>query len=359
MNNSDKKQNNFSIVSNADFVKTISSKEVLLFILRNNNGIIAQITNFGGRIIGLWTPDKNDNFKDIVLGYNTIDGFLKSNENYFGATIGRYGNRIANGEFTLEGITYHLDKNNNGNCLHGGKSGFHNVVWEVISCSKNELLMTYLSKDGEGGFPGNLNVTIRYELTDENELVIQYSAITDKATPVNLTHHSFFNLAGEGRGTVLNHLVQINASHFTPVNENMIPLGKLENVSNTPFDFREFHSIGSRIDNENEQLKLGSGYDHNFVIDGSGLRIVAKVIEPESERTMEVITDEPGIQFYTGNFLNGSDIGKAGLPYLKRGAFCIETQHYPDSPNKPEFPSTILYPGEKYSSACIYKFGVI
>jgi len=335
---------------------------MVLFNIKNKNGIIARITNYGGRIVNLLTPDKSGHFEDIILGYDDLKSYESSNEKYFGATIGRYGNRIGNAKFKIESREYHLVKNNGNNSLHGGPNGFHNVLWNVKQPDKHTLELTYLSKDMEEGFPGNLNVKVIYCLTNDNELKIEYFATTDKPTVVNLTHHSFFNLTGDARKTIKNTSLQIFADYFTPVDEELIPTGEIVSVEGTPFDFRKPILIGSRIDSRNEQLRLGKGYDHNWVIDKKGTnkknRLVARATEPESGRTMEVFTNEPGIQFYSGNFLNGTDIGKNKITYQYRSAFCLETQHFPDSPNKENFPSTLLRPDEEYYSICIYKFGI-
>lgn len=346
------------LIEHEKFSTKINGNQVELFTLKNNHGITTQITNYGGRVVSLWVPDKNGNFEDIVLGYETIEGYLESNEIYFGALIGRYGNRVAKGEFTLKDSTYVLATNNDTNHLHGGNKGFNNVVWNAQQISNSELELTYLSKDGEEGYPGNLDVKVIYKLTDNNELKISYTATTDKATPINLTHHSFFNLHGAGKGSINDHLLQINASHYTPILEGLIPTGEVVKVKNTPFDFTKPTKIGKHVNDNTEQIKNGFGYDHNFVLDGLGLKMAAKIEDPVSGRIMEVITDEPGLQFYGGNFLNGKDIGKGNLPYKYRTAFCLETQHFPDSPNQANFPSTILNVEETYTSTCIYKFNI-
>jgi len=352
------KQTELMLINRQNFNRVIDNKQIDLFTLTNKSGLTAQITNYGGRVVSLWVPDKDGNFEDIVLGYETIDGYLQSNEIYFGALIGRYGNRIANGKFTLNDSTYTLAQNNDNNHLHGGKKGFNNVVWDAHQPSDSELKLKYLSIDGDEGYPGNLNVTVVYKLTDNNELEINYIATTDKATPVNLTHHSFFNLQGAGKGSINNHVLQINAAYYTPIKTGVIPSGSLEKVEGTPFDFTKPTLIGEQVNVNNEQIKYGFGYDHNFVLDGLGLKTAAVVVEPNSGRKMEVITDEPGLQFYGGNFLDGKDIGKKQLPYDYRSAFCLETQHFPDSPNHEDFPSTILNKGENYTSTCIYKFSI-
>jgi len=349
-------QSELKLINKQNFTRVIDNKQVNLFTLKNKYGLTAQITNYGGRVVSLWIPDKNGNFDDIVLGYDTLEDYLMPKGGYFGALIGRYANRIAKGKFTLNDSIYTLAINNGTNHLHGGKNGFNNVVWNANQLSDSVLKLDYLSKDGEEGYSGNLNVTVIYKLTDSNELEINYTATTDKSTHLNLTHHSFFNLSGAGKGSINDHLLQINAAHYTPIDEELIPTGKLEEVKNTPFDFTSLKPIGEDIDAHSQQLKFGFGYDHNFVLDGSGLRVVAKVIEPNSGRIMEVITDEPGLQFYGGNFLGGKNIGKGNLSYEYRTAFCLETQHFPDSPNRTSFPSTILQPDDVYKSTCIYKF---
>ncbi|HPF50232.1 MAG TPA: aldose epimerase family protein [Draconibacterium sp.] len=344
----------------SDFEAETDGKPIGLYTLTNSDGMLVQITNFGGKVVNLWTPDRNGDFSDIVLGFKTGNEYLKTTEKYFGSLIGRYGNRIGGGHFTIGDSIYTLVQNNGPNALHGGIKGYNNVVWDADQTDNHTLVLTYLSPDGEEGYPGNLNVKVQYKLTDENELKIEYWATTDKTTPVNLTHHSFFNLKGAGSGDVLDHIVQINADYYTPVDAGLIPTGEIAPVEGTPMDFRTPVTIGARINDDFEQLKFGNGYDHNWVLNEAeeGLTFAAKVVEPESGRTMEVYTNEPGMQFYTGNFLNGTVTGKEGVLYLFRGAFCMETQHYPDSPNKPDFPSTILEPGQEYYSVCVYKFGI-
>jgi aldose 1-epimerase len=346
-----------------DFNKEVMGKQVKLHTLINQQGMRVDITNYGGRIVTIFVPDKDGNFDDVTAGYLTIDGYLQSNEIYFGAIIGRYGNRIANGQFTIDENDYQLATNNSPNNLHGGPGGFHNVVWESEQEGNNLLTLRYLSEDGEEGFPGNLQVTVRYILTENNELHMEYQAMADKKTVVNLTNHAFFNLAGEGQKPINDHMLKINATHFTPVNEVLIPTGVLQPVKDTPFDFTDYTSIGSRIDADSEQLKLARGYDHNFVLDIPGNItspvFAASAYDPESMRRLDVFTTEPGIQFYGGNFLTGKDTGKRGEPYLFRTSFCLETQHYPDSPNQPNFPSTLLEPGQVYQTKTIYKFSVM
>jgi aldose 1-epimerase len=348
------------LVDEASFKTEHDGKTMELFTLKNANGLVAQITNYGGKVINLWTPDKNGDFADIVIGYETSAEYLNTTEIYYGTLIGRYGNRIANGQFTLNDSVYTLAKNNGENHLHGGIKGFNNVVWDAKKTDDQTLELTYLSVDGEEGYPGNLNVKVVYKLTDENELKVEYWATTDKPTPVNLTQHSFFNLKGAGNGDVNDHIMQIMADAYTPVDSTLIPTGEIANVDGTPFDFRTPTTIGARINDDHIQMKYGNGYDHNWDLNKveSGLTYAAKVLEPASGRTLEVYTNEPGMQFYGGNFMTGNDTGKGGKVFAFRGAFCLETQHFPDSPNKPEFPSTILNPGEEYYSVCVYKFGV-
>ncbi len=348
------------LVDETTFKTEHDGKTVELFTLKNENGLVAQITNYGGRIINLWTPDKKGDFADIVIGYESLDGYLNSNEIYYSALIGRYGNRIAKGQFTLNDSVYTLATNNDVNHLHGGIKGFCNVVWDAKRINGQTLELNYLSPDGEEGYPGNLNVKVVYTLTNENELKTEYRATTDKPTPVNLTQHSFFNLQGVGSGEVKDHILQINADFYTPVDAGLIPTGELAPVEGTPMDFRTPTAVGARVDENFEQLVFGKGYDHNWVINTteSELNFAAKVVEPVSGRTLEVFTNEPGVQFYGGNFLDGSDSGKGGKIFSHRSALCLETQHFPDSPNQPNFPSTILNPGEEYYSVCVYKFGV-
>jgi len=340
---------------------TADGQSVDLYTLRNVHGVEARITNYGGILVSLKVPDRNGKFDDVVLGFNDLDTYLKGHP-YFGALIGRYGNRIAKGRFTLNGVEYKLAVNNGENTLHGGIKGFDKVVWtgkEMKTKAGPAVVLTYLSKDGEEGYPGNLNVRVVYTLTNNNELKIEYSATTDKDTVTNLTHHSYFNLAGEGNGDILSHLVTINGSRFLPTDAGSIPTGELRKVAGTPFDFLTAHAIGERINQDEEQLKLGNGYDHTWIINGrSGtLRLAATAYESSSGRTMQVWTTEPGVQFYTGNFLDGTLTGKSGKIYQRRFGFCFETQHYPDSPNHPAFPTTTLKKGATYRSTTIYRFG--
>jgi len=348
------------LISKKNFEATYKGQEISLYNLVNKNGITVQITNFGGRVVSLWVPGSDGKFSDVVLGYNDFEGYLQSNEPYFGALIGRYGNRIGKGLFSINENRYRLAINNEPNHLHGGPQGFHNVGWGVESVSNDSLVLTYLSKDMEEGYPGNLQVKVVYQLTDQNELKVEYWATTDAPTVVNLTHHSFFNLHGEGKGSINDHILYIDADNYTPVDAGSIPTGEIAPVLGTPMDFTQPVTIGKRVNDDFEQLKYGLGYDHNWVLNPAKeeIRLAVRISEPVSGRTMEVYTNEPGLQFYGGNFLNGKDKGKCGLSYDYRSAFCLETQHFPDSPNHAGFPSTLLIPGEEYYSVCIYKFSV-
>jgi aldose 1-epimerase len=332
-----------------------------LFTLTNASGIEARVINFGGIIVSLKVPDRTGQLDDVVLGFDEVDRYFAKHPN-FGALIGRYGNRIGNARFTLDGKTYRLAANNGPNSLHGGLKGFDDVVWAAEPFTRpgeRGVVFTHTSPDGDEGFPGTLKARVTYTLTDANELAFDYHATTDKPTHVNLTQHSYFNLAGDGSRDVLAHEMHLNADRYTPVDATLIPTGELAPVEGTPFDFRKPTAIGARIDADHPQIKHGGGYDHNFVLNrsGSGLALAARVIEPSTGRVMEVLTTEPGVQFYTGNFLDGTITGKRGRVYKKRYGFCLETQHYPDSPNKPDFPSTVLRPGAEYSTRTVYKFG--
>ncbi len=347
-------------------VKTDDFDRIQLFTLKNKAGTEIKVTNYGAILTSIRVADRNGEFADIALGYNGVEGYINAvDKPYFGAIVGRYGNRLAKGSFTLDGETYSLAKNNDPNHLHGGIVGFDMVVWDakpIEGKNFSGLELSYLTKDREEGYPGNLDCKVTYKLTDDNEIVIEYQATTDKATPVNLTNHTYFNLAGEGSGTILDHIVHLNADHYTPVDQTLIPTGEIAPVKDTPFDFTIEKSIGKDINQENEQLQFGRGYDHNFVLNKKGqaekMTLAATVYEPKSGRFLEVLTEEPGVQFYTGNFLDGRLTGKAGKPYLNRGGFCLETQHFPDSPNQPTFPSTILRPTETYSTKTIFRFSV-
>jgi len=343
------------------FGKTPDGIDVTLYTLTNKNGMEVAITNFGGIVVSLKVPDSMGKIADVVLGYDSLDGYLV-NPSYFGAIIGRYANRIAHGKFTLDGKTYTLAKNNGENSLHGGTIGFNKKVWtarDVSTPGSPSLKLKYVSKDGEEGYPGDLSVRVVYTLTARNELRIEYSATTDKDTVLNLTNHSYFNLAGQGSGDILGHMLTLHSDKFTPVDAGLIPTGELRNVQGTPFDFRKSTAIGERIGQNDEQLKLGNGYDHNWVLTHSkagDISLAAEVYEPKTGRVLEVFTDQPGIQFYSGNFLDGTIHGKGGIVYGQRFGLCLETQHYPDSPNHPEFPSTLLKPGSRFHSTTIFKF---
>ncbi|SUZ85558.1 uncharacterized protein METZ01_LOCUS38412 [marine metagenome] len=351
-------KNDIKLLNKSDFQKNIDGKKTDLFVLRNKNGVISEITNYGARVVSLWVPDLNGSFDDIVLGCSTLDDYISIKERYFGATIGRYANRIKNGKFKINNTDFILKKNNGPNHLHGGNIGYNDVVWEGKQLDNQTVEFKYLSKNMEEGYPGNLNVKVIYHLSDQNELKIEYFANTDEPTYVNLTHHSFFNLLGAGNGNINDHLLYINAKSFTPIDSKLIPTGKIELAEGTPFDFNILTKIGKRLNDEDEQLKFGNGYDHNFVLNNSNSTdiLAARVIEKKSGRILEVYTNEPGMQLYGGNFLDGKTIGKQSKAYNYRSAFCLETQHFPDSPNNPNFPNTLLKPKDNYYSICIYKF---
>jgi len=351
-------KNDIKLLNKSDFQKNIDGKKTDLFVLRNKNGVISEITNYGARVVSLWVPDLNGSFDDIVLGCSTLDDYISIKERYFGATIGRYANRIKNGKFKINNTDFILKKNNGPNHLHGGNIGYNDVVWEGKQLDNQTVEFKYLSKNMEEGYPGNLNVKVIYHLSDQNELKIEYFANTDEPTYVNLTHHSFFNLLGAGNGNINDHLLYINAKSFTPIDSKLIPTGKIELAEGTPFDFNTLTKIGKRLNDEDEQLKFGNGYDHNFVLNNSNSTdiLAARVIEKKSGRILEVYTNEPGMQLYGGNFLDGKTIGKQSKAYNYRSAFCLETQHFPDSPNNPNFPNTLLKPKDNYYSICIYKF---
>jgi len=342
------------------FGKLPDGTPVDLYTLTNANGVEMKVMTYGGIVISLKTPDRNGKLEDIVLGYDNLQGYLDKTP-FFGALIGRYGNRIGKGQFTLNGKTYQLPKNDGENTLHGGNKGFDKVVWTAKPLNIKDgaaLELTYLSKDGEEGFPGNLSVRVVYTLNNKNEWRIDYSATTDKDTVVNLTQHSYFNLAAGGAANNLGHEISLNADRFTPGDKALIPTGELRAVKGTPMDFTKPMTIGAHIDDNYDQLQLAGGYDHNWVLNkaGNSLSLAARVYEPTTGRVMEVSTTEPGVQFYAGNFLDGTITGKGGKVYVKRYGFCLETQHYPDSPNKPSFPSTLLKPGQKYTTTTVYKF---
>jgi len=347
-------------VTKQPFGKTPDGQQIDLYTLRNAHGVEAKIMNYGAIVTSLKVPDRNGKFDDVVLGFSDFDSYLK-NDPYFGAIVGRYGNRIAKGRFTLNGVEYKLATNNGENHLHGGIKGFDKVVWtahQLTTKAGPAVALTYLSKDGEEGYPGNLTANVVYTLTNNDELKIDYTVTTDKDTVHNLTHHSYFNLAGEGSGDILNHVVTINANRFVPTDAGSIPTGELKSVAGTPFDFLKPMAIGARINQDDEQLKFGNGYDHTWVINGRPgvMRFAATAYDATSGRVMQVWTTEPGVQFYTGNFLNGTKTGKSGKAYERRNGFCFETQHYPDSPNHPSFPTTTLKKGQTYKSTTIYRF---
>ncbi|WP_235918496.1 aldose epimerase family protein [Sediminibacterium soli] len=344
------------------YQQTIGGKPVSLYFLTNASGAQVAITNYGGRVVSLVVPDKNGKPTDVVLGYDSLSHYLSKPEAYFGALIGRYGNRIADARFALDGTTYRLAANNGKNSLHGGPKGFHNQVWEAVQAGPGTLSLQYVSKDGEEGYPGTLTVKVSYTLTDNNELKIDYQAETDKKTVVNLTNHAYFNLNGQGDSTITDHLLNIMASKYSAVDSTLIPTGAPVDVAATPFDFRKAKPIGQDIGADNVQIKNGLGYDHNFVLDRVDAVSSVQAAHVQSVKTgisMEVFTTEPAIQFYSGNFLDGTLVGKQQKKYGHRSAFCLETQHFPDSPNQPAFPSTVLEPGKQYRSTTTYRFGVV
>lgn len=347
--------------SSADkgFNDEVDGKKTMLYTLKNNSGMSATITNYGGRIVSLIVPDKNGKPTDVVVGFKSVKEYINSTESYFGATIGRVGNRIAKGKFTVDGKEYTIFANNGPNSLHGGKKGFHGIVWDATQSNDSTLELHYVSKDMEEGYPGNLDVKVIYSLTADNALKCEYFATTDKRTPVNLTNHAFFNLNGEGSGTINNHVLQINADKYTPVDSTLIPTGKIDPVANTPFDFTKPMTIGSRIDQDNQQLKFGQGYDHNYVLrGGSKMKHAATVTGDKSGIKMDIHTEEPGLQFYGGNFMQSKNTFKTGTKDDFRTAFCLETQHFPDAPNHSNFPSIILDPGKTYHTTSLFKFSV-
>ncbi|GGG79032.1 aldose 1-epimerase [Parapedobacter pyrenivorans] len=345
------------------FDHQISGKHTHLIVLENNRGVAVALSDYGARIVSLIVPDKQGDPTDVVLGFDSIQGYLSAQEPYHGVTVGRFANRIASGRFTIDGETFSVQPNNGPNALHGGAGGFHSKVWDRRVVYKEKVDFYYVSTDGEEGFPGRLSVMVKYRLTDENELVISYRAETDKPTVINLTNHAFFNLNGEGNGDVLDHILEIPADKYLPVDETQIPTGVVEAVENTPFDFRGPKSIGQDIKTANDQLAgANGGYDHNYVLNpatGGIPTLAATIHSPLTGIRLDVLTTEPGLQLYTGNFLNGKDIGRQGNPYGKYGAFCLETQHFPDAPNHPDFPSTLLLPGQVFQSETRYRFSVL
>ena len=346
----------------AAFQQTIDGKETGLFILKNSKGMEVAITSYGARVVGVLAPDRTGTFGDVITGFNTLEEYINCPEPFHGPIVGRVGNRIAGGKFSLDGKAYMVPINNGPNQLHGGAKGFHHQVWDAVDSGDSFLALHYLSKDGEMGYPGNLSVDLRYELTEENELVLTYKATTDQKTVVNLTWHPFFNLAGEGT-TINDHILTIPADQYTPVDDTLIPLGANETVENTPFDFRTAKAIGRDLDQQegNTQLTHGSGYDHNWVLNrpaDTSLALAVKVEEPKSGRVLEIFTREPGLQFYGGNFFDGGTKGKNGAAHIWRGAMALEPQKFPDAPNQPAFPSIELNPGESYETSSVYKFSV-
>ncbi len=349
-----------TVLETKKFDTIIDGKKVSLYWIENK-GIKAAFTNYGGRLVGLWVNDKNGKQTDVVVGMNSAKGFKTSTEPYFGATIGRVGNRIGKGKFTLEGKQYQVPLNNGKNALHGGVKGFQDVVWNAEKTNENTLVFTYVSPDGEQGFPGNLSVKVTYTITDDNSVKMEYEATTDKTTIVNLTNHAFFNLNGEGSGTILNHELQIYANEFTPVDEGLIPSGELKPVKNTVFDFTSKHTIGERIETKDEQLTFGKGYDHNYALNGTkknGLNHAATISGDKSGITMDIYTQEPGLQFYSGNFMQSKNTFKSGAKDDFRTAFALETQHFPDAVNQPKFAPIVLKAGEKYHTVSYYQFSV-
>ena len=346
----------------SDFETVVEGKDVSLYTLKNAD-ITMQVTNFGARVVALWVPDRDGKHEDIVLGYNNIDSYINNTgERFLGAVVGPYANRIADGTYTIGKETYNFPKNNNGQTLHGGLKGLDMVVWDVVSADDSTLVLSYLHPDGQDGMPGNLEILMTYSLTSGNEFKVDYLATTDKSTHVNISHHSFFNLKGEGNGTINDHVLCINASGTTPVNEVLIPSGEVVDVTGTPFDFRKPKTIDTDLYVENEQLKNGAGYDHNWVLDRQTpdqLELAASVFEPASGRYMEVWTDQPAIQFYGGNFFDGKSTGKYGRTLNYRESIALETQKYPDTPHHENFPSTLLNPGEEYTHTCVYRFKTI
>ena len=353
----DQKMDDYQVLDKTNFQTSIEGKKTDLFLLENQN-LKVFVTNYGARVVSLVVRDKFNQNLDVVLGFKSIDDYLKANEPYHGATIGRYANRISKGVFLLDGKKYNLPINNGINHLHGGPKGFHNKIWSMVSFDKEKIVMTLNSEDGEMGYPGNLDVELTYQIVD-NQLEISYKATTDRKTPINLTNHSFFNLAGEGSGTINNHILKLNSDFYTPVDSTLIPVGEKRLVDDSPFDFRKPKAIGSEINSSDDQIVYGGGYDHNFILNKTvqdTLSHAATVFEPNRGVKMDIFTTEPAIQFYGGNFMDGSDVGKYGKKFLYRESFALETQHYPDSPNNQDFPNVYLSPSETYKSTSIYRF---
>lgn len=354
------KKKEVSLMNANDFNAELNGKKVSLYTLKNGF-LTMQVTNFGGRVVALWMPDRRGSYEDIVLGYENIDRYINNKgERYLGAAVGRYANRIGHGEFTLDGKKYELYKNDNGNTLHGGEFGVDRVVWDVQSVTDNAIVLRTVLPDGMDGFPGNLDITMTYTLTPDNEFRVDYKATTDAPTVCNISHHSFFNLKGEGNGTILDNEMMINGKLITVIDEKLIPTGNFISVKGTPMDFLERKPIGRDIEKYHPQMDNGGGYDFNWVLDKpiGEMGLAASVYEPQSHRMMEVYTDQPGMQFYSGNFFDGNTVGKYGKPLRKHESFALETQQFPDAPNQPNFPSTVLRPGEEYHHTCIYKFSV-
>lgn len=349
------------LMKTEDFQAVVDGKETSLYTLKAGD-LVMQVTDFGGRVVSLWTPDKDGKYEDVVLGYNNIDSYINNKgERFLGAVVGPYANRIAAGTYTIGGETYNFPQNNNGQTLHGGLKGLDMVVWDVENVNDSSIVLSYLHADGQEGMPGNLKIVMTYALSSDNEFKVDYVAETDKATHVNISHHSFFNLKGEGNGTINDHILYINASNTTPVNAVLIPSGEIADVTGTPFDFRTAKAIGQDLEVENEQLKNGGGYDHNWILDRQTpdqMELAASVYEPASGRFMEVFTDQPSLQFYGGNFFDGTTEGKYGKALRYRESIALETQKYPDTPNHDNFPSTLLNPGETYTHSCVYRFSV-
>ena len=348
----------YTLPDQKNFEHNIDGKNTHLFSLRNRLGMQVAFSDYGARIVSILVPDKVGNLRDVILGFGSIQTYLQAEEQYHGATVGRFANRIAQGQFHLDGEKFTLQKNNGSNSLHGGPTGFHNKVWDRRTSFKKKIDFSYVSTDGEEGFPGNLTVTVSYELTDDNEIIIKYKAETDKKTVINLTNHAYFNLNGEGQGDVLNHILHLPSDQFLPIDENQIPLESTLSVEGTAFDFRIPKELATHIDSDEEQIVRGNGYDHTFLNSRSVSEVAASAYSPDSGIQLDVFTTEPGIQLYTGNFLSGKDTGKSGKNYPSRSAFCFETQHYPDSPNRPDFPSVILEPDQVFESETRYKFSV-
>lgn len=356
------KGSEITLFPESDFNIELDGKHVSIYTLKAGD-IVMQVTNFGARVVSLWAPDRDGNYADVVLGYSNIDSYVENGgERFLGAVVGPYANRIAGGTYTIGDQTYNFPQNDNGQTLHGGLLGLDMVVWDVDSVTEDKLVLSYLCPDGQDGMPGNRKIIMTYSLTPDNEFRVDYIAETDKPTHMNISHHSFFNLKGEGNGTIIDNVMTINASHITPVDGFLIPTGEVADVTGTPFDFREPHVIGERIEADDQQLKYGRGYDHNWVLDSKpcdcGLTFAASVLEPASGRFLEVFTDQPAMQFYSGNFFAGTSTGKYGKPLNYRESFALETQKYPDTPHHDNFPSTLLNPGEKYTQTCVYKFSV-